>query len=85
MAAGFIYVVRGNEASDGENMKATMNKIWNSQGRTIEINGERRTVESRRICYGGAIQLKLNRPLKDCTSHLFDVDPSNLYKVTFID
>ena len=57
---------------------ATMNSLWNSTGRTVQIEGETRTIISRRICYGGSIQLKLDRPLRGRTSTLFNVDPVNL-------
>ena len=57
---------------------ATMNSLWNSTGRTVQIEGETRTIISRRLCYGGSIQLKLDRPLRGRTSTLFNVDPVNL-------
>ena len=56
----------------------TMNSLWNSTGRTVQIEGETRTIISRRLCYGGSIQLKLDRPLRGRTSTLFNVDPVNL-------
>tara|TARA_B100000900_G_scaffold355509_1_gene324782 strand:+ start:318 stop:527 length:210 start_codon:yes stop_codon:yes gene_type:complete len=57
---------------------ATMNSLWNSTGRTVQIEGETRTIISRRLCYGGSIQLKLDRPLRGRTSTLFTADPSTL-------
>ena len=57
---------------------ATMNALWNATGRTVRIEGETRTIVSRRLCYGGAIQLDLDRPLRGMTSTLFSVSPSNL-------
>ena len=60
---------------------ATMNSLWGSTGRTVRIDGETRTIVRRRICYGASIQLKLDRPLKGCTSTLFTVGPSDLYRV----
>jgi hypothetical protein len=63
---------------------ATMNALWNSTGRTAIIEGQTRTIVSRRLCYGTSISLTLDRPLDGCSSRLFTVEPSNLHVVCLV-
>lgn len=63
---------------------ATMNALWNTTGRTAIIKGQTRIIVARRLCYGAAIQLTLNRPLDGCSSRLFTVEPSNLHTIVLL-
>ncbi len=63
---------------------ATMSALWNSTGRTAIIEGQTRTIVSRRLCYGASIQLTLDRPLDGRSSRLFTVELSNLHVVCLV-
>lgn len=65
---------------------ATFNTLWaDSVGRTVQIDGETRTVVSRRACGLASLELKLDRPLEGNTSPLFTVDFANIDTVSFVE
>ena len=64
---------------------ATMNTIWSAAGKSVVIEGETRSVLSRRLCYGMSIEITLDRPLSGCSSRLYTVTPSNVATVQIVD
>ena len=61
--------------------KTMMNDLYNATGKTLTIKGERRRVISVRVCYGQALELKLDAPLAGCTSPLFTADPTTINSI----
>ena len=62
------------ERSEAKKTNDAMGSLWNSKGRTIEIDGESLTITSVRACYGTAIELTLDRNLPGKNYSLLTID-----------
>jgi len=61
-----------------------MNRIWNSVGQTVIIEGVIRRVASVRSTFGGGIQMILSGRLPGRSNPLFTVNCDNAFDVQFV-